>query len=84
MLEAEWLRLVLSTEDHNYKQNIIIMFWKYLVDIRSEVWLNLFWEYINAKLFVQQKTKTGARRTWEILGLGNGRKNSKFINDDIC
>jgi hypothetical protein len=64
--------VVLSTEDHNNKQNIIILFWKYLVDIRSEVWLNLFWEYINGKLFaVQQKTKTGVWRTWKILGLGN-------------
>jgi hypothetical protein len=28
-------------------QNIIILFWKYLV----EAWLNLFWEFINGKLF---------------------------------
>jgi hypothetical protein len=35
MLKAEWLHLVLS------RQNIKILFWKYLVDIRSEVWLNL-------------------------------------------
>ncbi len=40
-----------STEYHNSGQNIIILFWKYLVDIRSEPWLNLFWEYINGKLF---------------------------------
>jgi hypothetical protein len=33
------------------RQNIIILFWKYLVDIRSEAWLNLIWEYINGKLF---------------------------------
>jgi hypothetical protein len=25
--------------------------WKYLVNIRSETWLKLFWEYINGKLF---------------------------------
>jgi hypothetical protein len=31
--------------------NIMILFWKYLVDIRSEAWLNLFGEYINRKLF---------------------------------
>jgi hypothetical protein len=41
MLAAECLHLVLD------RQNIIILFWKYLVDIRSEAWLNLFWEYIN-------------------------------------
>jgi hypothetical protein len=37
-----------STEYHNFRKNIIILFWKYLVDIRSEAWQNLFWEYINA------------------------------------
>jgi hypothetical protein len=36
---------------HNSRQNIISLFWKYLVYIRSETWLNLFWEYINGKLF---------------------------------
>jgi hypothetical protein len=35
------------------RQNIIVLFWKYLVDIRSEAWLNLFWEYINGNLFVE-------------------------------
>ncbi len=34
-----------------YRQNIIILFWKYVVDIRCEAWLNLFWEYTNGKLF---------------------------------
>ncbi len=39
MLTAEWLRLVLyfSTEYDNSRQNIIILFWKYLIDFRSEV-----------------------------------------------
>jgi hypothetical protein len=32
-------------------QNFIILFWKYIVDIRREAWLHLFWEYINGKLF---------------------------------
>ncbi len=39
-------------------QNIIILdrtwyffFAKNLVDVRNEAWLNLFWEYINGKLF---------------------------------
>jgi hypothetical protein len=36
---------------HNSRQNVIILFWKYLVDIRSDAWLNLSWEYINGKLF---------------------------------
>jgi hypothetical protein len=42
--------LYFSSEYHNSKQNFMIRFWKYLVDIRSEAWLNLFWEYINGKL----------------------------------
>jgi hypothetical protein len=54
MLIAEWLHLVqdFSTEYHNSRQNIIILFWKYLVSIfRSKAWRKLFWEYINGKLF---------------------------------
>jgi hypothetical protein len=27
------------------------MFWKYLLDIRREGWLNLFWEYMNGNWF---------------------------------
>ncbi len=44
MLKAEWLHQVLyfSAEYHNFRQKIIILFWKYFVDIRSEAWLNLF------------------------------------------
>ncbi len=45
MLTAEWG----STEKS--RQNIIILLQKYLVDIRSEAWLNLFWEYINGNIF---------------------------------
>jgi hypothetical protein len=45
MLTAERLHLLYS----NSRQNIIILFWKYLDDIRSEAWLNLFWEDINRK-----------------------------------
>jgi hypothetical protein len=39
MLTAEWLHLVLyfSTGYDNSRQNIIILFWKYLIDFRSEV-----------------------------------------------
>jgi hypothetical protein len=37
------------------RQNIIILLWKYLVDIGSEAWLNLFWQYINGKLFVVER-----------------------------
>jgi hypothetical protein len=53
MLKAERLHLVLhfSTEYHNFKPNIIILFWKNFVDIRSEDWLILFGEHINGKLF---------------------------------
>jgi hypothetical protein len=50
MLTDEWLHLFLyfSSEYHNSGQNIIIQFWKNLVDIRSEVnkVSNLFLEYI--------------------------------------
>jgi hypothetical protein len=53
MVIAEWLhlKLYLSTEIHNYRQNITILYRKYLVDIRNEAWLNIFWEYINEKWF---------------------------------
>jgi hypothetical protein len=33
------------------RQNIKILFWKYLVDVGNEAWLNLFWDYINGQLF---------------------------------
>jgi hypothetical protein len=46
-----------ATEYHNSRWNIIILFWKYFVDIRSEVWLILVWEYINAKSFAVRKRK---------------------------
>jgi hypothetical protein len=64
MLTTEWLDRVLnfSTEYHNSRQ--IFMFWKYLFDIRSEVWLHLFWEYkqgIAARL--EFKTVNGAVET---------------------
>ncbi len=64
-LTAEWLHLVLyfSTEYHNSRQNIMILFWKYLVDIRSEAWLNLFCELINGKLFA---VHTGQYISWYI------------------
>jgi hypothetical protein len=56
MLTAVWLHQLLyfSSEDHKSRQNIIILFRKYLVDIVdiiSEAWLNFFWEYIKIKLF---------------------------------
>ncbi len=46
-----YFRLYFSTEYHNSRQNTIILFWKYLVDIRIEAWLNLLWEHINGNLF---------------------------------
>jgi len=57
MLTVEWLHLVMyfSTEYHNSTQNIIILFLKYFVDIRSEAWLNHFWKHINGKLFAVYK-----------------------------
>ncbi len=53
MLTAQWLHLVVyfSPEYNNSRKKIIIMIWKYLFDIRSEVLLNLFWDNINGKLF---------------------------------
>jgi hypothetical protein len=63
ILKAEWLHLVLyfPAEYHNSRRNITILFWKYLVDISNEAWQNLFWEYINVKLFAVsalQRTNT--------------------------
>ncbi len=40
-----------ATEYRNSRLNITILYWKYLLDIRSEAWLNLCWEYINRNLF---------------------------------
>ncbi len=40
------LFVVLFPEYHNSRQNKIIIFWKYLVEIRRKALLNLFWEYI--------------------------------------
>jgi hypothetical protein len=72
MLAAEWMRLVLSTEYPISRQI-------YLFVIKSEAWLNLFFGIHKRKLFaVHQKTKTSARRTWKILGLGNGREKQQI------
>jgi hypothetical protein len=58
MLTSEWLHLVLyfSTEYHISRQNIIILFWKYLVDIRREAWQKKFWEYIHGKFVFKTQT----------------------------
>jgi len=46
MQTAEWLYLALylSTEYRacNFRQNVIILFWKYFVNIRRKAWLILF------------------------------------------
>jgi hypothetical protein len=39
----------------NPRQNIIILFWKYLVDTGSEAWLNLVGKCVNGKLFVVER-----------------------------
>jgi hypothetical protein len=31
-------------EYHYSRQNLIILFWNYLADIRNDAWLNLFWK----------------------------------------
>jgi hypothetical protein len=54
MLRYKWLHLLVlyfSTEYHNSRHYNIILFWKYLVDIKNEACLHLFGEYINGKLF---------------------------------
>jgi hypothetical protein len=77
MLTAEWLKLVLyfSTEYSNSRQSIIVLFWKYLVDIRSKTWLNLFWVYINGKLFsvrnVLFSAKLVERSAVDVRTMGN-------------
>jgi hypothetical protein len=56
------LFLMLLTAKRLSRQNVIILFWKYLVDIRSEAWQKLFWEHINRNLFaVCQFTLHGCR-----------------------
>jgi hypothetical protein len=42
----------------NSRPSIIILFWKYLVYMKSEAWLNAFLEYINGKLFAVHKPAT--------------------------
>ncbi len=55
---------ITKSRDHLCSSNLefqtqhYILFWKYLVDMRSETWLNLFWEYINGKLFAVHKPAT--------------------------
>jgi hypothetical protein len=64
ILTVEWLQLVLYS---TCLQNIIIpdgtlctyiLFWKNLAVIRSEASQNLFWEYINGKVFAVHKGRT--------------------------
>jgi hypothetical protein len=33
------------------ERTLQLFFWKYLIDIRSEAWLNILWEHKNEKLF---------------------------------
>jgi hypothetical protein len=56
MLTAKKLHYF-STEYLTFRKNIIILFWKYLVDIRSEAGLNHFWEYIDGKLFAMHSSR---------------------------
>jgi hypothetical protein len=48
------------------------MFWKYLFDIRSEAWLNLFGKYINEKFFAM---RTIVPNSW----LCSPRPNKKLL-----
>jgi hypothetical protein len=54
MLTAEWLRIVLdfSTENYNPVSE------NNLANIRSEAWINLFWESVNGKLFAVHSQKS--------------------------
>jgi hypothetical protein len=59
MLTAKWLHFKTGTSQtdyHNSRQNMVILFCKYFADIRSEAWLNLFWEYVNGNLFAVYDT----------------------------
>jgi hypothetical protein len=52
---AATIVLYFPSEYHNSRQSIIILFQKYLVDIKSEeAWLHLIWEYINRKIVAVQ------------------------------
>jgi hypothetical protein len=47
--------IFLQCTEKNSRQNIIIpVFWKYLVVLEVRTCLNLFWEYIDGKLFAVQ------------------------------
>jgi hypothetical protein len=47
MLTAEWMHIVLYRIPDRTSYSVLEIF----SDIRSEAWLNLFWEYIHGKLF---------------------------------
>jgi hypothetical protein len=55
------------TEYHNSRENKKILCWKYLVDIRTEAWLNLFHEYINGKLFAVRHAAKVTKKQFEVL-----------------
>jgi hypothetical protein len=51
---------------------------EYLDDIRSEAWLNLFWEYIKGKLFAVRVAKTKSRRKEDAANLKRIPINTEF------
>jgi hypothetical protein len=77
MLTAVCLHLLLdyfSTKYHNSRQNVIILFWKYLVDIGREAWLNLFWENI---IFF-------GKIVWSVCLLANGMSTAMMCHFSRC
>jgi hypothetical protein len=46
----ENMYLIIGSKYLNSRENIIILFWKYFIAIRSMARLNLFWEYRKGKL----------------------------------
>jgi hypothetical protein len=59
------------------EQKFIILLCKCLVEISSEAWLNLFWEYINGKLFAVYGVGSGlgaegVGKDWAKPGGGGG------------
>ncbi len=57
--------LYFSSECHNSRQNVVVLFRKYFVDIRSEAWLILFGEYINRKIVCSAVQACFCSLRWE-------------------
>jgi hypothetical protein len=74
---AEWLHLALYRKSLFQREHYNSVL-KYLVDIRNKDWLNLFWEYIDGKLFAVRVAKTKSRRKEDAANLKRIPINTEF------